>query len=140
MGLVFAGIVGVGAFGVSKWFGSSGNRPDLVAGLPTVERVKANASLQGMSDAFVRLSSPGADCQVVATEVRRVVGSPGDVASASGAGSDEGRESVLRAVALLRQSLTACVSGDTSAQMEAAKLGSALLQRYGISSTSGAFS
>ena len=138
VGLVLTSVVGVGGFGMAKLLGGSKDRPVLVSGLPEVERVKATASLQGMSDAFVRLSNAGVDCQAVAAEVRRVVGSPGEVASASGAGSDEGREAILQAVALLRQSLTACIAGDQSSQLTSAKAGSELLKRYGISSSSGA--
>jgi hypothetical protein len=85
-----------------------------------------------MASAFRKLGDPSADCDAVAAEIRRVVGSPADVAGASGAGSDEGREVILEAVALLRQSLTSCLGSDRSAQVQAAGEGEALLKRYGV--------
>lgn len=130
-----AGVVGIVVYGLSFFAGGSeinSGRPDLASGLPSGEKVKVNASLQGMALAFGRLSASGADCNAVAAEVREVVGSPADVASSSGAGTDEGREVILQTVALLRQSLTSCLSGDRVTQVEAAKKGLALLERYGV--------
>jgi hypothetical protein len=85
-----------------------------------------------MATAFRQLSNPTANCDAVAAEVRRVVGSPAEVAELSGAGSDEGREVILEAVALLRWSLTACLGNDRSVQVKAAAEGEALLKRYGV--------
>jgi hypothetical protein len=138
LGLALVGLIALGVYGVPRLFAgsrispNSPRVPDLSAGLPKVERERASKSLVGMATAFRQLGNPSANCDAVAAEVRRVVGSPAEVAESSGAGSDEGREVILEAVALLRESLTACLGNDRLVQVKAAAEGEALLKRYGV--------